>query len=302
MTDEEKQAELEKHRTLLFAILDYHLQYYTGSMVFDQWDPAAGYYLQEKQQTEKDYQEFRLDILQERLNKFLKRLRDRVDLNFESYIKEQTGYEIDIFGELRHRVAAIVSKGKIENDEELRNVSGMIQIYQGTAEGKEQIDILEGLIDKAVGYRKTGNITSEAETSEVRHVIVQLKIQPPDSRNTGVAETFGTSRNLSEAEFAEFQRQNGLLSEARSPDGNRQIMIQTNDSERNAFTVVNILLKGGSGCIYCARGRNLPVKAYWKDNNTVVIETTEEYLVETKHHKVRSFEDVVKIEYIENKA
>ncbi|TZF84830.1 hypothetical protein FW774_07580 [Pedobacter sp. BS3] len=297
MTDEEKQAEIEKHRILLFAILDYHLEYYTGSMVFDQWDPAADFYLQEKQRTEKDCQEFRIDILQQRLDRFVKRLRDRVDLNFGNYIKERTGYEIDIFADLRHEVATIASKGKIENDEELKSVDIMLQVYRGMSADKEQIDILVNLIDER---KKPYEVISKTEFPEVKHVIVQVAIPPPDSNYPVMADTVGTSKELSEAEFAELQRKNGLLSEARSPDNRRQIMTRTNGSTQNALTEVSILLKGGSGCIYCAKGTSLPIKAYWKDNNTVVIETRKEYIVDIRHEKVRSFEDVVKIEYIES--
>ena len=300
MTDEEKQTALEKNRILLIAIIDYHLEHYTGSMVFDQWDPAAEYYLQEKQQTEKDYQEFRLALLQQRLGNFVRRLQIHIDINFESYIKEQTGYKLDIFEELRQDVAAIVSKGRIENDEELKSAGLMIQVYQRKSVEKEQMDLLTDLIDEFAKPKHPIKITSEPGFSEVKHVIVQVKAPPPGSNSTVMADTGSTSRELSEADYAEFKRNNGLLSEHRAPDGRRQIMTRTNGIGKSALTEVSIVLKGGSGCIYCANGSSLLIKAYWKDNNTVVIETKKEYLVEIKHHTVRSFEDLVKIEYIES--
>jgi hypothetical protein len=250
-------------------------------MVFDQRDPAADFYLQEKQETEKDYKELRLEMLQKRLGKLLSRLRNRTDLNFEYYIKEQTGYDIDIFEELRRDVATIVSKRKIENDGELRSVASMIQVYQSKSIGKEQIDLLINLTDDFAKCRQPVKIIGDADFSEVKHVIVQLKAPQLDSESTGI------------------QRNNVLLSEHRSPDSKRQIMTRTNGVGSNALTEVSISLKGGSGCIYCARGLSLPIKAYWKDNSAIVIETKKEYLVEIKHHTVRSFDDVVKIEYIE---
>lgn len=222
-------------------------------MVFDQWDPAADFYLQEKQETEKDYQEFRLEMLQQRLGKFLTRLRDRTDLNFGSYIRAQTGYEMDIFEGFRRDVDTIISKGKIEN-----------------------------------------------ATSAGNHVIVQIKAPSPDYESTLMTGLDSTSRIISEAEYATFRYNDGLLSECDSPDGLRQIMTRTNGTEENALTEVSIILKGGSGCIYCARGLSLPIKASWKDNSTIVIETQKEYPVEIKHHTVRSFQDVVKIEYLEH--
>lgn len=300
MTDGEKQTELEKNRILLLATLDYHLEHYIGSMVFDQWDPATDFYLQEKKETEKDYQEFRLEMLQQRLGKFVRRLRDRTDLNFEGYIKEHTGYEIDIFKELRRDVATIVSKRKIEDDGELRSVDLMIQVFQSKSVGKEQIDLLIDLTDEFAKRKHPVKIVGEAAFSEVKHVIVQLKVPHPDSESTVTTDTGGTSRTIGEVEFATLQRNNGVLSEHRSPDSLRKIMTRTNGVEKNALTEVSIMLKGGSGCIFCARGLSLPIKAYWKNNSTVVIETKKEYSVEIKHHTVSSFEDVVKIEYMES--
>jgi hypothetical protein len=299
MTDEEKQAELEKNRTLLLATLDYHLEYYVGSMVFDQWDPAVNSYLQEKQEAEKDYREFRLEMLQKRLNKLLIRLSARTDLNFESYIKEQTGYDIDIFEKLRSDVASIVSQGKIRNDGELISVASMIQVYQSKSGGEEQMEMLLNLKDEFAESKHSVKKNGEADFSEVKQVIIQLKVPQPDREAIMMTDTGSTSRTINEAELATFQLNNGLLSKYRSPDGLRQIMTRTNGIENNALTGVSIVLKGGSGSIYCVRGSSLPIKAYWKDNSTVVIETKKEYSVEIKHHTVRSFEDIVKIEYIE---
>jgi hypothetical protein len=300
MTDDEKQIELEKNRILLLGTLDYHLEYYIGSMVFDQWDPAAEFYLQEKQKTENDYQESRLEMLQVRLHKLTSRLRDRTDLNFEGYIKKQTGYTIDIFEELRNDVASIVSKGKIENDDELKSVASMIKVYQHESVAREQIDLLINLTDEFAKSKQPNKIVGEADFSEVKHVIAEFKVPQPNSETTVMTDTASISRIISGAELATFQRNNGLLSEHHSPDSRRHIMIRTNGVEKNALTEVSIILKGGSGCIYCARGLGLPIKAYWKDNVNVVIETKKEYSIEVKYHTVRSFEDVVKIEYQES--
>jgi hypothetical protein len=297
MADLKKQAALEKYRTLLFAILDYHLKYYTGSMVFDQWDPSVDYYLREKQQTEKDYQEFRLDILEQRLSKFVQRLRDYGDLNFGSYVKEHTGYYVDIYEDLRHEIATIILKGKVENIEELSSVHLMIQVYKGTSVEKEQIDILANLIDEFTNKRKKSSPVIGKSDAEVKHAIVQIKTPPPNSEYITMTTTTGTVEKLSKEEFVELQRKRGVLF---SP-GNigRQIATNAHGIGKNAHTEVGITLKGGSGCIYCVKGENLLIKAYWKNNNTIVIETKKEYVADVRHNQVSSFEDVVKIEYIE---
>lgn len=299
MIGEGKQAELDKYRILLFAILDYHLKYYTGSIVFDEWDPSVDYYLREKRQTEKDYREFRLDILEQRFNKFVQRLRDYVDLNFGSYVKEYTGYEMDIYEDLRHEITAIISKGKVENNEELVSVDLMIQVYRGTAVRKEQIDLLTNLIDEFAKSKKSNRVIRKSD-AEVKHAIVQIKTPPPTREYATIADTTGTVKKLSEEEFMGFQRKRGVLS---SPENiGRQIAIKACGVGENAHTEVSIALKGGSGCIYCVKGENPLIKAYWKNNSTVVIETKKEYVADIRHNQISSFEDVVKIEYIESLA
>jgi hypothetical protein len=260
MIDEEMK-ELDKLKTLLFATLDYLLEHYVGSMVFDQWDPSVDHYLQEKQKTEKDYKDANLERLQQRLNNWIRYLQDRMDLNFESYIKDQTGYEIDIFKQLPQNVVAIVSKGKIEDDEELKSTNSMM----------------------------------------VKYAIVQVVPPPPGSKSNVVEETSTKSKQITEEEFARLQRDNGLIFEQQSPDYQwNRILLRTYGIEEYAATEVTIVLKGGSGCIYCAKGSSLPIKAYWKDNSTVVIETKEEYTTEIKHSTVSSYEDLIKIVYIFN--
>ena len=300
MTNKAKQIELEKNRTLLFAVLDYHLEYYTASMVFDHWDPAADYYLQQKQQTDRDYQESKLDILQQRLSQFIKHSAERIDLKFESYIKERTGYEIDIFENFRLDVAAIATKRKIENAEELKVVELMIRVYESRPAGQENTEILVALVDEFAKYKNLSKEISESMLTEGRYVTIQVQAPPPFSESMVVAETASRSISLNDAEYAAFQSKNGLLSEVPSPDGIRRIMTRTNGIEKNALTEVSIVLKGGSECIYCARGSRLPIKAYWKDNSTLVIRTKKSYEIEIKHNKVSSFDDVVRIEYIED--
>lgn len=300
MTDQKKKLELEKTRTLLLASLDYCGKRVIGSMVFDQWDPAEYHYSQEKKRSEEDYRDFKLDALQHRLSKLVRGLQDRIDLNFESFIKEETGYDIDIFSELREDVAGIVLRGKIENRREFRSVDSLIQVYRSKSLEKESIDKLIKLIDEFTKCNPSDRQTREAESPEVKYTIAQIKVAPTDSEFTAIAHEDNTTLKLSESEFAEFQRTKGVISESCSPDNKRGILIQTNGVGKSAFTGVAIWLKGGSGSIYYVKGSNLPIKAFWKNNSTVVIETKKSYEIEIKHNTVSSFDDVVRIEYIED--
>lgn len=242
MTGEDKQAELhqselDKYRILLHTILDYCLEHHTGSIVFDLWDPSAEHYLQQKQEAEKDFQDYRLDKLQQVFGRLVESLCNRGDVNFEKHLKEKTGHEIGSIEDLRNNAKAI----------EGQNENGGMPI-------PECIVIVE--VDER-GIQVVGMDDLEQ----------YLRTRP------------------TEFNFA---------------DCIRKVMVRTNGMGENALTEVSIILRGGSGCIYCANGENLPIKAFWKDKSTVVIETKDDYPVLIRHDQVSSFKDVVKIEYIKN--
>lgn len=298
MTSDEQKTELKKYSTLLLATLSYHLEHYTGSMVFDEWDPAAEHYLQEQQRTEKEFQEQQVDKLKARLRNHLTRPRQHIDLNFAQFIKNETGFDIDIFEDLRNEVAIIVSNEKIKSGEEFFKVQHLLKVYESTAEAPALIAQLKALIDDFTAANSLNQATAGLEHSVTKQVVVQVQAPPPNVGNATTLSIEETTEILTPEAFAEMNRRNGLLSEVRSPDGNRLVRVQTNGLGKNALTDVSISLRGGSGSIYCAKGARLPIKAYWGDNQTVVIETHQEYTYITKHHQVRSFDDVVKIEYL----
>lgn len=234
---EPHQAELDKYRILLQTMLDYHLEHYIGSMVFDQWDPSAEHYLQQKQQAEKDFQDRRLDKLQQVFGRLVESLSNRRDTNFERHLKEKTGYDIGSIEDWRKNTAAI----------DVRNENGGMPIPECT-------------------------IIVEVDTRGIPLVKV-----------SDMEQYFSTKP-------AEFN----------FPDCIRRVMVRSNGTGKSALTEVSIVLKGGSGCIYCVAGENLPIKAFWKDKNTVVIETKNEYDVSIRHDRVSSFDDIIKIEYVES--
>lgn len=245
MAPEEKQAELhqaelDKYRILLHTILDYHLEHYIGSMVFDQWDPSAEHYLQQKQQAEKDFQDGRLDKLQQVFVNLVEPLHNRDDMSFERHLKGKTGYDIGSIEDLLKNTAAV----------DVRNENDGMPI-------PECVIVVE--VD-------TGGNTGGIPIVEMSDMEEYFSTRP-----------------------AEFN----------FPDCIRRVMVRSNGIDKSALTEVSIILKGGSGCIYCAAGENLPIKAFWKDKSTVVIETKNEYGVSIRHDQVSSFDDVIKIEYVE---
>jgi hypothetical protein len=94
---------------------------------------------------------------------------------------------------------------------------------------------------------------------------------------------------------------------------NRQIQFQYSPDKRcsveiyeagldsiDCSTQVIVNFKNTGAGIYSVNGINRGIKAYWKDNSTIVIETFKKYEATQKMPQIQSFSDIVKVEYIEN--
>lgn len=84
-----------------------------------------------------------------------------------------------------------------------------------------------------------------------------------------------------------------------SPDGKCRLRVTQWSDGKNASTYVVIEFSTASGAVYGTNGIHPDVKATWKDNSTVVIVTQKNYIANTQHREIRSFDDVITIEYIE---
>lgn len=262
MPPRKNQSELERYRDILLATFDYHLKKKAGRVKFDQLDPDAYFFQFIKQQTEKQYQQGRLKSLQKSFHEMTAMSRITGDMDFGKYIKEKTGYDIDIFENLQSRINNIISQKRIKTEKEYQDVFAMISLCQQNPTDQEKIDRLNNLCN---------DFTERKNKSSGRNRVITTSI---------------------------FLDQ---VSEIYSPDKKRKLTVsETSADADNPQTQVFIYFGKESGSIYAAKGINLDVKAYWKDNSTVVIETKKDYSITTKCKQVQSFQDIVRIEYIEN--
>lgn len=288
MTSEEKQSELQKHRAILLATMDYLLERLGGSFVYDQYDPATEYYQQQKIQTEKYYKQRRLDRLQQRLASLTKGLQNRADLNFADYIKEKTGYDIDIFDGLRKRIDAIIAQKEIRNQKEINDISTMLHYYHQTSADGEKVDRLKALLTNHSkrSHEPTTSATTRKRKADYSEVISRIE-------KDGIEEvTVSFSTGPKPKHFEE--------QEAMSPDRKRRLRVTQWSDGKHTSTYVTIEFPTASGAVYGTSGIRRDVKAWWKNNSTIVIETQKDYTANTQHREVRSFDDVITIEYIEH--
>src|SRR6187549_815779 len=107
MTPEQKRSELNQYKEVVLATIDY-LEKTDGSVKFDQLDPNAEYYQHQKQETEKYYTQGKLERLHKKLGELTQWPLMSGDLNFKRYLKEKTGFDIDIFKDLQGRIDKII--------------------------------------------------------------------------------------------------------------------------------------------------------------------------------------------------
>jgi hypothetical protein len=65
------------------------------------------------------------------------------------------------------------------------------------------------------------------------------------------------------------------------------------------MTTVFVSGKNAGATLHDVEGINLKIKAYWKNNNTITIESKKKYKVFTKHYQIQFSNDVIEIEFIE---
>jgi hypothetical protein len=264
------------------ATLDYLEERLGGSFVYDQYDPVTEYYQQQKVQTEKYFKQRRLDRLQQRLASLTKGLQNKADVAFTLYIKEKTGCDIDIFEDLRKRVDSIIAQNEIRNQKELNDIGTMLHFYHETSADGEEVEKLKALLTNYSEQSQTTSLKRKGEYSEVVSRVGK----------DGIEEV--TVKISTGPKPKHYEEQ-----EATSPDGKRKLRVTQWRDGKHASTYVAVEFPSASGAVYGTSGICPDVQAWWKDNSSIVIETKKEYTANTQHRQVRSFDDVISIEYIE---
>src|SRR5688572_18794495 len=124
MTPEEKQKELIKFRDLNMATIEYTIALYAQHPIKG-YDPSENYKTI-KSQVEEHFQKGRLTILRQWFRDLTEMFQEEGGIEFSRYIKEKTGYEIDILTKLLGRIDKILDKGKITTDNQFRDIMSLL--------------------------------------------------------------------------------------------------------------------------------------------------------------------------------
>jgi hypothetical protein len=275
-----KQLELEKYMAITLAAIDYNSQRQIGSLVCDGHDPMIGIYAWQRTQIRSFFAQRRLDHLQRKFHSYTGPMSSRGDLRFNDYVKEKTGYTIDILESLRDDVKLILDRGVISHEADRRNVSSLLDFLKEEEDEKELSEKLAALLAE---YAKTERpakdfifpSTYEEDALMVEHVTI--------------FSGGGSMQDYSEDQSA-------------SPDGRKRIFLSRSGRKLRANTSIHINFPHGSGCIFQANVNSAEITARWINDHTIVIKTKGEFEMPIKVKLVESHGAGVDIIYEELSA
>ncbi len=152
MTPEEKQKELIRLRDLNQATLDYYIEFFSGYLA------EKEHFNSIKGQVEELYQKGRLTMLRQWFRDFTEMFQEEGGTEYSKYIKEKTGYEVDILKNLYKRIDKVLVKGKITTDNQYRDIMSLLnnlpESDQLDANKREQLNLLVLDYDTRKGLKK----------------------------------------------------------------------------------------------------------------------------------------------------
>jgi hypothetical protein len=145
LTQEEKQIELNWHRDVLLATLEYFIEHYEKSD--NKRLDFKSHFLNLEVLVAEHFRKGRLTTLKQWFYDLTEGPRETGDLNYGRYIKEKTGHEVNIFQRFESRIAKVVERKKILTKNEYRDVSLMVDhLSQQTPLNENMVDTLNQLL------------------------------------------------------------------------------------------------------------------------------------------------------------
>ncbi len=282
MISQEKQSELEKYKAIVIACLHYLEQTSGKSFVVDGESIPATYYQQQQIQAEKYFQQKRLDRLKQQFTRLQSSLLHVANNDFLVYIKNATGYEVDIFEQLKNKAKALLERNEILDKKEFDTIGELLHHFEKTDPNPHIVEKLHELMHKY--YENNPQVFEKKNRNHTEEISRVVK--------DGVEiVTFQITTGPKPKHFNEEM--------SSSPDGKKWLRVVQWSDGKHASTTVNIGFPGNNGPIYSVSEICADIKAYWKDDHTVLIETKKGIQAYCQHQLAQSFEDRIQIEYIE---
>lgn len=146
LSSEEKQLELKKYLDLVLTTIDYYLENKLIQLKTADFD-SEQHFQGLKTQALEHFNKGRLSRLKQWFRDLTEPQIECGDFRFNSFIKERTKHDIDIFRSYYERIDNIIEKGKITTDNQFYNINMLVdQLSQTEPVDKLRIGKLNDLL------------------------------------------------------------------------------------------------------------------------------------------------------------
>lgn len=142
----DKSQDLVNYRDLILATLDYYLENKIMEIKTSDFDSAL-HFQSLKTQTIDHFENGRLTKLKQWFRDLSEMQIETRDLKFNTYLRNKTGLDIDIFQDYFERINKVIECGKITTDNQFYDVRKMVDyLCQTDPVDQRQIEILNKLL------------------------------------------------------------------------------------------------------------------------------------------------------------
>ncbi len=129
---EHKKVECEKYKILILAVFEYEPIMARKDLI-----PKINEHVEKG----------RLTILKYWFKCFIEGIIENQDVKFTSFLKEKTGYDLDVFKKFNNKIERVIKRNKINTDEEYRDILIYLDnLIQSLNTNKERILHIDTLI------------------------------------------------------------------------------------------------------------------------------------------------------------
>jgi len=142
----DKSQDLVNYRDLILATLDYYLENKIMEIKTSDFDSTI-HFQSLKTQTIDHFEKGRLTKLKQWFRDLSEMQIETRDLKFNTYLRNKTGLDIDIFQDYFERINKVIECGKITTDNQFYDVRNMVDyLCQTDPVDQRQIEILNKLL------------------------------------------------------------------------------------------------------------------------------------------------------------
>lgn len=134
------------YRDLIIATFDYYIENQIMTVVTSDYN-SKEYFESLKTQTELDFQKRKLSKLKQWFRDLTEPQIENRDWNFNSFLQQRTGFEVNIFEKFDKQIEKIIEKGKITTDNQYYDIKNEVdRLCHAERLNTQKIDSLNKLL------------------------------------------------------------------------------------------------------------------------------------------------------------